>query len=93
MKLFFLSTCISYRSLQMMSGGERSFATVSFILSLWALATSPVRIMDEFDIFMDVVSRNQCVNMIIDAADKHIQYIMVSPLEYRKKSDKLHIFR
>jgi len=49
-------TGIDIRSL---SGGERSFATVCFILSLWGAIESPIRVLDEFDVFMVFIKFNK----------------------------------
>ncbi|NXY58024.1 SMC6 protein, partial [Callaeas wilsoni] len=67
--------------LRSLSGGERSFSTVCFILSLWNISESPFRCMDEFDVYMDMVNRRIAVDMILERADfqRHRQFILFTP--------------
>ncbi|NXJ38160.1 SMC6 protein, partial [Ciconia maguari] len=64
-----------------LSGGERSFSTVCFILSLWSITESPFRCLDEFDVYMDMVNRRIAMDMILKVADSqhHQQFILLTP--------------
>jgi ABC-type iron transport system FetAB ATPase subunit len=49
-----------------LSGGEKSFATISLLLSLWEAAGCPIRGLDEFDVFMDPVNRKMATKLVSD---------------------------
>ena len=42
----------STKNTKSLSGGERSYTTVCFIMSLWEAMEAPFRCLDEFDVFM-----------------------------------------
>uniref|UniRef100_A0A8C5T1H0 Structural maintenance of chromosomes protein 6 n=1 Tax=Malurus cyaneus samueli TaxID=2593467 RepID=A0A8C5T1H0_9PASS len=75
----------SRSDLRCLSGGERSFSTVCFILSLWNISDSPFRCMDEFDVYMDMINRRIAIDMILEKAyfQQHRQFILFTPLSMR----------
>lgn len=73
-----------------LSGGERSFSTVAFVLALWYHCPSPFKLMDEIDVFMDMVTRRVSYNALIRFAqctEDPGQFIFFSPLELPKVDD------
>ncbi|XP_053192459.1 structural maintenance of chromosomes protein 6-like [Scomber japonicus] len=64
-----------------LSGGERSFSTVCFVLSLWAITETPFRCLDEFDVYMDMVNRRISMDMMLKvaASQRHRQFIFLTP--------------
>lgn len=43
---------LSRRDIKQLSGGEKSYGTTCFLLSLWDTIASPIRCLDEFDVYM-----------------------------------------
>ncbi|CAH9068477.1 unnamed protein product [Cuscuta europaea] len=63
-----------------LSGGERSFSTLCFALALHEMIESPFRAMDEFDVFMDAVSRKISLDALVDfALVQGSQWIFITP--------------
>ncbi|KAL0317658.1 UNVERIFIED_CONTAM: Structural maintenance of chromosomes protein 6B [Sesamum angustifolium] len=70
----------SVRDTRGLSGGERSFSTLCFALALHEMTEAPFRAMDEFDVFMDAVSRKISLDAIVDFALTHgSQWIFITP--------------
>jgi chromosome segregation ATPase len=64
-----------------LSGGEKSFSTICLLLALWEAMGSPVRCLDEFDVFMDQINRDVSMNMMVGAARRAVsrQFILITP--------------
>ncbi|KAK1135509.1 hypothetical protein K0M31_000098 [Melipona bicolor] len=66
-----------------LSGGERSYSTVAFILALWDCTGLPFYFLDEFDVFMDKVNRRIIMDILLDHTKMHpqSQFTFLTPLD------------
>ncbi|XP_072747857.1 structural maintenance of chromosomes protein 6 [Anoplolepis gracilipes] len=66
-----------------LSGGERSYSTVAFILALWDCIQLPFYFLDEFDVFMDKVNRRVIMDILLDHTRSHpeSQFVFLTPLD------------
>lgn len=70
------------RGVKTLSGGEKSFTQICLLVAIWEAMGSPIRCLDEFDVFMDSVNRNITVGLIIEAArgsGGKRQHVLISP--------------
>ena len=69
------------RATKTLSGGEKSFSTICLLLSIWDAMGSPIRCLDEFDVFMDSVNRSTSMKMMIEAARNATgrQFVLITP--------------
>jgi chromosome segregation protein len=62
------------------SGGERTTATMSFLLALQQHVRSPFRAVDEYDIHMDPKNREMIAQMLVArVSDSNAQYVVITP--------------
>ena len=75
--------------LKNLSGGEKSYATISLILAMWDAIQPPFRCLDEFDVFMDSVNRRIAIDQITTYAKetRKFQYILLTPLSVESVTD------
>ncbi|XP_038881024.1 structural maintenance of chromosomes protein 6B-like isoform X2 [Benincasa hispida] len=66
------------------TGGERSFSTLCFALALHEMTQAPFRVMDEFDVFMDALSRKISLDTLVDfALAQDSKWIFIMPHDIR----------
>ncbi len=70
------------RGMRTLSGGEKSYSTISLILALWEVMAPPFRFLDEFDVFMDALNRRLAIEQVRQYATRTRtnQYILLTPL-------------
>ena len=62
------------------SGGERSTATMAFLLALQQHVRSPFRAVDEYDIHMDPKNREMIAHILVSTIQEATaQYIVITP--------------
>jgi chromosome segregation ATPase len=62
------------------SGGERTTATMGFLLALQQYVRSPFRAVDEFDIHMDPKNREMIAKVLVSLIkDASAQYVIITP--------------
>ena len=62
------------------SGGERTTATMSFLLALQQHVRSPFRAVDEYDIHMDPKNREMIAKVLLTIIkDANTQYVVITP--------------
>jgi len=74
------------------SGGERTTATMSFLLALQQHVRSPFRAVDEYDIHMDPKNREIIAKMLVSTIkDANAQYIVITPSQVTFAEDEVNI--
>lgn len=69
------------KDVKALSGGERSFTTLSLLLAIGESLETPFRVMDEFDVFLDPVARKIAMRTLVGFAKEmgHRQFIFITP--------------
>ncbi|MGB9914105.1 MAG: AAA family ATPase [Candidatus Bathyarchaeales archaeon] len=74
------------------SGGERTTATMSFLLALQQHVRSPFRAVDEYDIHMDPRNREMIARMLLSLIkDATAQYIFITPSQITFAQENVNI--
>ena len=75
------------------SGGERSVATMLFLLALQQYLRSPFRAVDEFDVHMDPRNREVISEMLLDlmSRTKDTQYVTITPGQITAAEGETHV--
>lgn len=76
------------RAVQSLSGGEKSFTQIAFLLSIWKVMKPRVCGLDEFDVFMDSVNRTIAIRLLIhELRASSAQSIFITPQDIAAVGD------
>jgi chromosome segregation ATPase len=74
------------------SGGERSTATITFLLALQQHIRSPFRAVDEYDIHMDPKNREVIAKLLVSSVKGlDAQYLAITPSQVTFEEENVHI--
>jgi len=74
------------------SGGERSAATVAFLLALQQHIKSPFRAVDEYDVHLDPLNRQVIASQIVaSVSGTNAQYLVITPSRISFANEKIHL--
>jgi chromosome segregation ATPase len=67
-----------------LSGGERSYSTVAFLIALWNCVDHPFYFLDEYDVFSDEYNRHIMTMLLLNEANrrKDKQFGFLTPQEF-----------
>jgi len=82
-------TATSVSDLKILSGGERSYTTVAFLLAVGKHCETKFRCLDEFDVFMDPVNRRIATQTLLEFAldNDERQYVLLTPQDIQAVED------
>ncbi|VIO93893.1 Uncharacterized protein BM_BM4362 [Brugia malayi] len=72
----------NFQDLRGLSGGERTYTSACFVMALWQAMGTPIRCMDEFDVFLDLNNRKIVMELFADLATRQYpsyQFIFFTP--------------
>jgi len=71
------------KDVRQLSGGERSYTTLCLLLALGHVVESPFRVMDEYDVFLDEISRkitlDEMEKYALSVHQRSRQFLIVTP--------------
>ena len=77
------------RTVESLSGGEKSFTQIALLLAIWKAMNSKIRGLDEFDVFMDSVNRSISIKLLLTELRKYpkSQSIFITPQDIAMVGD------
>ncbi|XP_053690699.1 structural maintenance of chromosomes protein 6 isoform X2 [Sabethes cyaneus] len=80
-----------------LSGGERSYSTVAFLIALWSCVDTPFYFLDEYDVFTDQVNRHMMTMLLLNEtkkkADRQFCFLTPQDMSNIQATDDLTIHR